>query len=339
MPGPSDLSPSDLTADLLSGVRLRRESRPAAHRQAVFLAVDRAFYPFALFVADQIRRKSATVDFDICILSAEDLPPHPLWDLRDLRVCAVQTEDLARKLPTDARITFSAYLRIMAPRLLAADYDRLLYLDADVFYRRGDLSRLLSLDLGDHALAAVRDMNQLRKPARVPNDFKPFGLGHARYFNSGMMLIDVPRWNAARIGERALHLAATQADRVLQHDQTALNVTLQGDWAELPLIWNFLFSHQTAYFAAMFDVCFFHFVGRRKPFKGSYGGFPHHITQEYRDFFAAHFPEYLDRVQGPLDIDREWPKHALSLAFHLLNVRRFLRNTDWPRSDFDLRQG
>lgn len=318
-------------------IRIAWQSRAAHFDRCVYLSVDRGFYPFALFVAHQIATKTPDRDFDICILSQDELPPHPLWDAQSIRVLRIDTADLADKVPSDARVSFAAYLRIMAPALLQDDYRRLLYLDADVFYNRGDLSRLLDLDLNGRPIGAVRDMNQLREKARIPDDFKPFGLGFAPYFNSGIMLIDNAAWTAQDVSESCIKFAIENADKILQHDQTVLNITLRNNWVELPMVWNFLYSHQTLYFSAMFDVCFYHFIGRRKPFKGKYGGFPRRFTREYQSFFDTHFPDHEFEIEDGLQIETYWHKHVLALLFHLVNVRRFLWNDDRFESDWEVK--
>lgn len=324
-------------ARLFDSIHIAAQSGAAQHDRCIYFSVDAGFYPYAMFVADQIARKTPARDFDICIVSQDDLPHHPLWDEHGLRVLRIDTGDLAQRVPSDARISFAAYLRIMAPTLLGDDYRRMLYLDADFFYQRGDLSRLLDLDLQGHPIGAVRDMIQLRKPDRVPNDFKPLGLGFARYFNSGLLLVDTKAWNAQDVAETCLRFASENADRILQHDQTVLNVILRDNWAELSLVWNYEYSHQTMYFAAMFDVCFYHFVGRRKPFKSSYGGFPRRFTHAYRDFFDTHFPDRNIPVQEGLQIRENWRKHVFVLLFHMVNLRRFLWNDDRFASDWEVK--
>lgn len=316
--------------------RISSQSRPAQHDRAVFLCVDKAFYPYALFLAAQIATRFPNRDFDISILSTESLPEHPLWEKLGLRVIHVDVGGLEQRVSVDARISFASYLRLLVPGLLRDDYRRLLYLDADVFYNRGDLPRLLNIDLSGRPVGAVRDMIQLRNPTRVPKDFKPFNLDHAPYFNAGILVIDTPTWNRQNIGSLCVDFAIENADKILQHDQTVLNIILRNNWAELPLVWNFMYSPQTIYFSAMFDVCFYHFVGRRKPFKGSYGAYPRRFTHEYRRFFDTHFPDEKFDIQEGLQIEQEWRKHIFVFLFHMLNLRRFLRNDDRFAGDWDV---
>ncbi|MGV8956001.1 MAG: glycosyltransferase family 8 protein [Cypionkella sp.] len=320
----------------MDGIAIAAQSRIARKDRAVYFCVDAKFYPFALFVADQIATKYPQREFDLCLISAEPLPNHPLMQQHDIRVIQIDAQVWGSRLPADERISFAAYLRIMAPDLLSADYRRMLYLDADVFYQRGDLNRLLDLDLGGRAVGAVRDMVQLRKPDRVPEDFRPFNLPFGKYFNSGVLLIDVAAWTAQQVTKNALDFAANNALKLMAHDQTALNVTLRDNWAELSLVWNYEYSHQTMYFMAFFDVCFVHFIGRRKPFNGSYGGFPRRFTEEYRRFFATHMQGKNLSAQDGLQVADQRRKHIYAILFHLVNFGRFLPNDDRFMSEWDV---
>ena len=313
------------------------ERGQARHDKAIYFCCDAKFLPYALFLIDQIATRTPERDFDLVLMSAEPLPEHPLFDRHGVRHLQLALDAAALKLPTNARISFASYLRMFGPGLFAGQYRRLLYLDSDIFYQRGDLSRLMELDMKGHPVGGVRDMPQMRKPWRTPEDFRLMGLKQARYFNAGMLLIDVPAWNAARITERALELAVQYDSKLPYHDQSALNGVLQGDWLELNPVWNFTYSHQTMYFSAMFDVCLYHFVGRRKPFMGSYGGFAHRFTEPYRRFLAEHWPEALPAVQDGLQSDRKWHLHVFTLLLHVSYARKFLRNEGYWRSDWDTR--
>ena len=61
----------------------------------------------------------------------------------------------------------------------------------------GDFAALLGVDLGARVLGAVRDNMQWRTPSRRPEQFRRLRLPASPYFNAGVLLIDVERFNAA----------------------------------------------------------------------------------------------------------------------------------------------
>ena len=67
--------------------------------------------------------------------------------------------------------------------------------------------------------------------------------GHLRdtYFTSGVMVLDLDRWRAERIGPTALALAASEG--FMFNDQDALNVVLESRWRQFPHRWNVMYLH------------------------------------------------------------------------------------------------
>jgi lipopolysaccharide biosynthesis glycosyltransferase len=318
-------------------LKIASASRPAQHDKAVYFCADARFLPYAMFLINQIATATPDRDFDLVLLASTKLPEHPLMDLHQVRVVHLDFDALEISLFTDERISLASYLRIFGPELFKQDYRRLLYLDADMFYQRGSLSRLLEIDMHGKAVGACLDLPQMRRPKRVTKDFENMGLPWTKYFNAGMLLIDVPTWTRDRVTERALDVAAQMGKKLTSHDQSALNVVLRDAWLELNPVWNFIYSHQTAYFSAMFDVCIYHFVGRRKPFMGSYGGFPRRFTEPYRRFLTSHFPEAAAAVQDGMKLSLKWHLHAFVLALHAGSVRRYMMTEDQWLSDWDTR--
>ena len=142
-------------------------SRGAQFANTIVLAADNNFVPYALFFIDQIANAHPDRDFDFCLLTQDDIAPHVLIDQHSIRICKFTHIEMESHLPKSGHISAAAFLRIFAPEFLAADYKRMLYLDCDMFYRRGDLSKLITADIGDHAVAAARDPIQYRRKNHI----------------------------------------------------------------------------------------------------------------------------------------------------------------------------
>jgi len=252
----------------------RTENRPAKYRNAVVFCCDDGYLPYALVAAAQIDALHAHRDFDIviCGISSLDLPPETAH--LNIRTCGIDIGDTFEGLRLDKGKTHVVYLRLAVPHALADDYDRILYLDADIYVQDGDFSTLFQQDLGENAIAAVRDASQWRTPLKTPKQFKRLGIPTAKYFNAGVLLIDVRRYVKDGILAACVDLGRREARRMIRHDQNLLNATLRGKWAELSPVWNFQYSWAVRMFEPMVSPNIVHFIGPRKPWKDKGGHFP-----------------------------------------------------------------
>ncbi|WP_433534501.1 glycosyltransferase family 8 protein [Micromonospora sp. CA-249363] len=135
-------------------------------------------------------------------------------------------------------ITPMGYARIVAPDLI--DADRLLYLDSDMLacVSVHTLHRPIA---HDYPVAAARDpyIPELGSP-HVETDRFPLS-GRAPsfpYVNSGLLAVDVARWRAERLTERAAELIANPDWHPLFGDQDTLNYLLAGRFELLDPRWN-----------------------------------------------------------------------------------------------------
>ncbi|KAH8831168.1 glycosyltransferase family 8 protein [Flagelloscypha sp. PMI_526] len=133
-----------------------------------------------------------------------------------LKVISLQQNSLARRFG-------AAWAKIDLIQTLPVE--RVMYLDADILVRES-LAPLWQVDLGSHAIGAVRDVGF------------PMGheaVGRAEYFNAGVLLIDLA---LARVKLGELMEKAAQFEKTMFQDQDLLNVVFRGDWKEISLCWN-----------------------------------------------------------------------------------------------------
>jgi len=138
------------------------------------------------------------------------------------------------------------YLKLIIPDLLPPDMSRVLYFDTD-FLVLGEVSRLWSVDLGGAVAGCCADPFQrtLGRSSIRPDcslaerlEFlRGRGLDpEASYLNSGVMLIDLPRWRQEEIKRRVVEYSMQYPAR--NQEQDGLNVILAGRWRKLDSPWN-----------------------------------------------------------------------------------------------------
>lgn len=128
------------------------------------------------------------------------------------------TRSRASHIPT------AAYYRFMIPDVIAPEISRILYLDTDTLVT-GPLLPLWRTDFGDAVAAAVMENNDMKAHGIDTRLGLPQG---CTYYNSGVILINLPRWRELNISERCLSWLDNHPDIAEFHDQDALNVITQG---------------------------------------------------------------------------------------------------------------
>ncbi len=174
----------------------------------------------------------------------------------------------------------ATYNRLLLAEMLPSEVRKAIYLDADVIVT-GDLHPLWERDLSGHLALAVPDAYfELYHHARFAgfafrDEDRPAATD--RYFNAGVLVIDVDAWRREEVGRRALTIAERYRDALQFHDQDALNCVLAGRWGALSPAWNLheLFDvlmywdcrqyPRSEVGEALRDPCVIHFIGPTKP--------------------------------------------------------------------------
>lgn len=136
-------------------------------------------------------------------------------------------------LPGMDRIPALMWYRVLLPELLP-ELDRILYVDCDTLVR-ADLTPLWQADLANHYVAATDNVLERDFADRAERLGLPPG---QRYFNSGVLLMNLARMREERCQAAVLDYGRRQGGTLVWPDQDALNVVLGGKRAPLHPRWN-----------------------------------------------------------------------------------------------------
>ncbi len=138
----------------------------------------------------------------------------------------------------DPRFNVSTFYRFLIPDVLPKTCTRVLYLDSDVVVER-NLQPMWRTPFDGNAILAVPERIVSCPEAGVA-EWERLGLDpDARYFNAGIMLINLAAWRADNIHGRAIKYLLDPSNRFsYPGDQEALNAVLAGRWGALDLRWN-----------------------------------------------------------------------------------------------------
>lgn len=146
------------------------------------------------------------------------------------------------------------YYRLVAP-LVLCNFDRILYTDIDLVVL-GDIEAVFSIDMGGKAIAAAPEpiwgnfcsANTTIKGTNIREytdnvlKIKP-----SEYHNTGVMLIDVEKYN--KLDSFSKLLSLVKNNRFLYQEQDALNMVFKDDVVDLAQEWNYVIfkSHSSGY--------------------------------------------------------------------------------------------
>jgi lipopolysaccharide biosynthesis glycosyltransferase len=133
-------------------------------------------------------------------------------------------------------ISISTYARIFLAEMLPDNIDRVLYMDCDMIVC-DSLRILWNTDLQGKVLGAIQDdISDATKSAvgLLPKD---------KYFNAGMLLVDIITWREQDVGRKCLEFINSHGGNVIHHDQGILNGVLKNNWYRLPLENNLMTIH------------------------------------------------------------------------------------------------
>lgn len=147
--------------------------------------------------------------------------------------------DLAQFSNVNARqYSKASLIRLLAPNLFGEGVDRVLYLDSDLVVE-ADISVLWDIDLGDKAVWAVQNGDNSDFSALIDRlQLGGTAAADGRYFNSGVLLINLGEWRRQQITERTIDFLLTHNEKLSFPDQDALNAIINGNWGRLPPRWN-----------------------------------------------------------------------------------------------------
>jgi len=170
------------------------------------------------------------------------------------------------------------YARLLIPDLLPDQVKKVIYMDIDTLVL-GEISELWNLSLEGYALGAVHDWNGVVNDALLIPNYEELGFSDGgKYFNSGVLLIDLERWREEKIAYQLIQCTIVNKDYVQYDDQYAFNVVFHKQWKELPKSWNFLQVYPPEP-----KINLIHYLGRQKPTLKMSKGYYHHFFYRYLD--------------------------------------------------------
>ncbi len=139
---------------------------------------------------------------------------------------------------------YSTYLRFAISEL-SDEINKILYLDSDMLCY-SDIREIFKIDLDGKTAAVAIDPYKIGdsfirfRPKKLFYPAKKLDLSIHKYFNAGLLLINLPRWKSKKISEKAIEFLTKY--KAPLNDQDALNFVLRGDVNYISPKWNLMWN-------------------------------------------------------------------------------------------------
>lgn len=210
----------------------------------VFLASDDNYVPFLTTCMFSILENTRSfIEFHILdngITSQNKLKLEKslsIFDYKEIYYHDMKAFDLSQ-FPNLRHYSLTTFCRYFIPKIYPYD-KRILYLDIDTIIL-GDIRELYVQDLDNYALGAVLEDFYEGNYTYLKENIYPEYEGGDKYFNAGVLLIDLGKFNAAGYFQKLINTTVQYFDKLSCADQDVFNIIFQNNFKILDYKFNFM---------------------------------------------------------------------------------------------------
>ena len=249
----------------------------------ILITLDENYFPQLRVLLTSLRLNDPGEHFDIYLLYS-DLPEHMLQAVeRWCRAAGYEFHpirmdgNLFGSAPVSSRYPAEMYYRLLAPRLLPEELNRIIYLDPDILVIN-PLRPLWETNMSGWLFGAAAHTGK----TELANDVNRLRLGVEHdYYNSGVLLMDLELGREEIIPEEIFRYVEEHRMELVLPDQDLLNAMFGERIFPLDdAVWNYDARNYNNYVMrssgkynvkwVMENTAILHFCGKAKPWKPGY---------------------------------------------------------------------
>lgn len=223
--------------------------------------------------------------------------------------------DTLTKLPTQTHLPIATYFRFILP-LILDNVDKLFYIDADIICLQ-NADDLFNINLKDNIIGAVPDLPWMNKKRN-----KALNLRNHIYFNAGMLIINIAKWNNFNTFTKVLQAIQNEPQKFRYLDQDALNLILTNHIQYLDTKFNCIDINSTE----QKNIILLHFAAHPKPWNIA---FP---ISKICNKFNKNLYQYYENKTPWKNLPLEQPKNYKEIKIYakaLNHNKQYLKSIYW----------
>lgn len=187
-------------------------------------------------------------------------------------------------------ISLDTYSRFYIP-LLKPELEKAIYMDVDMI-ALGDIQELYDIELGEYALGAVPEQFGLNVKTVMKQKIN-CGEEH-KYFNAGLLLMDLKKWRDNNILESLLKIEKEYKEQLTYADQCILNKCFDNNYKQLDNKFNVMIQYMQEHNHIANNIVIRHFEGRAKPWLTNMDWFEQELDNFNEFWFYAKMTDFYD---------------------------------------------
>lgn len=217
-----------------------------------------------------------------------------------------------RKLRKNSKVphvTLPTFFRLFIKDLIPEGINEILYLDADVICMKNfeqEYYKLFTSMKKEHFIVGARTIGEAKGNTEL---FERLDLKSKKYFNAGVMFIDIAAWKNNNVGKALNNLL--YKDTYTYMDQDILNKYFDGNYYEIDVYMNFLIKvNETNEVQPIVDkfvkdhAKLIHYVGTNKPWHEQYADSKN--STYYQNYYSSINMNSKHIIKKPINRNRFW---------------------------------
>ena len=190
-------------------------------------------------------------------------------NLNDIKIIKFEAKNKYFPNIDNTHISEATYYRLYIENLLPKNIDEVLYLDCDVICIKDPIEAISNLSKKTKEsknIIAVK--TEFVKDNENREFFENLNSNLKRYFNAGVMYIDLKRWRRFNVEKKSLKIIEEKQKDLLYWDQDVLNILFENRYLEIEEKLNFKVGGDRLYsneLTVSNNEIFIHYMGSKKP--------------------------------------------------------------------------
>lgn len=221
------------------------------------------------------------------------------------------------KLPITSSWTLPMYFRFILPLILSSE-NQLIYIDSDIICLK-NAQELFDIKINNnYILGAVAE----HTTSDIIERCHKLGLINHKYFNSGVLLINIPKWNEYNVFSKLISLLKETPEKFTYPDQDALNLILSNKVQYIDEKYNFLnyiyrdLNKSNINFS---NIILLHFAIHPKPWNIAW-----YLSPNCNKFNKYLYKSYEDLTP--------WKNTPLTYPNHYKEMKRYAKYLRWNKN-------